>query len=92
MPRGQRTAEGIFHGICRSSWEPPMGSDIEPYDIIGFAGAAIFVGTYFANQQRWLSSEDWRFPFLNLIGAVLILISLIFEWTTRRWSSRYSGP
>jgi len=27
-----------------------------------------------------LSSEDWRFPFLNLIGAVLILISLIYEW------------
>ena len=42
--------------------------------------AAIFVAAYFANQQRWLSSEDWRFPFLNLIGAVLILISLIFEW------------
>jgi len=80
MPRGRRTAEGIFHGICRSSWEPPMGSDIEPYDIIGFAGAAIFVATYFANQQRWLSSEDWRFPFLNLIGAVLILVSLVFEW------------
>jgi hypothetical protein len=80
MPRGQIAAERNLHEIYRSRWEPPMGSDIEPYDIIGFAGAAIFVATYFANQQRWLSSEDWRFPFLNLIGAVLILVSLVFEW------------
>ena len=57
-----------------------MGIDIEPYDIVGLAGAAIFVAAYFANQQRWLRSEDWRYPFANLIGAVLILVSLVFEW------------
>ena len=57
-----------------------MGIDIEPYDIVGFAGAAIFVGAYFANQQRWLSSEDWRYPLANLIGAALILVSLMYEW------------
>ena len=34
---------------------------IEPYDIVGFAGAAVFVAAYFANQQRWLRSEDWRY-------------------------------
>src|SRR5260370_34080744 len=53
---------------------------IEPYDIVGFAGAAGFVAAYFANQQRWLRSEEWRYPFANLIGAVLILVSLVFEW------------
>ena len=53
---------------------------IEPYDIAGFIGAAIFVGAYFANQQRWLSSEDWRYPLANLIGALLILVSLVYEW------------
>ena len=53
---------------------------IEAYDVVGFIGAAVFVGTYFANQQRWLASDDWRYPFANLIGAVLILISLVFEW------------
>jgi hypothetical protein len=57
-----------------------MGIDIEPYDIVGFAGAAVFVAVYFANQQRWLRSEDWRYPFANLVGAVLILVSLVFEW------------
>lgn len=50
------------------------------YDLIGFVGAAVVVVAYFANQQRWLSSEDWRFPAANLLGASLILVSLWFEW------------
>jgi hypothetical protein len=53
---------------------------IQLYDVIGFAGVAVIVAAYFTNQQRWLSSEDWRFPFANLVGAALILISLFFEW------------
>ena len=50
------------------------------YDAIGFVGAAAIVAAYFANQQRWLRSEDWRYPFANLVGAALILVSLFFEW------------
>ena len=50
------------------------------YDVIGFAGAAAIVAAYFANQQRWLRSEDWRYPCANLVGAALILVSLFFEW------------
>ena len=53
---------------------------LEVYRAIGLLGAAIFVVAYFANQQRWLSSEDWRFPAANLAGALLILISLFGEW------------
>ena len=53
---------------------------IAPYDLVGFAGTAFIVAAYFANQQRWLASDDWRFPFLNLVGALLILVSLYFEW------------
>jgi hypothetical protein len=49
-------------------------------DLIGFAGAALMISAYFANQQRWLSSEDWRYPAANLAGAVLILVSLLFAW------------
>lgn len=49
-------------------------------DLIGFAGAGLMIVAYFANQQRWLSSEDWRFPAANLAGAVLILFSLLFTW------------
>ena len=50
------------------------------YDVAGFVGAAAIVAAYFANQQRWLRSEDWRYPFANLVGAALILVSLCFEW------------
>jgi hypothetical protein len=53
---------------------------IASYDLVGFVGAAVMVAAYFANQQRWLASEDWRYPAANLVGAVLILISLLFAW------------
>ena len=53
---------------------------MEPYNLVGLAGAAVFVAAYFANQQRWLDSTDWRYPAANLVGAVLIMISLWFEW------------
>jgi hypothetical protein len=53
---------------------------IEPYDLIGFAGGALLIITYFVNQQRWLSSEDWRYPAANLVGSALILVSLFFAW------------
>jgi len=49
-------------------------------DLIGLAGAALLIAVYFANQQRWLSSDDWRYPAGNLAGAVLIFISLCFAW------------
>ncbi|MBV9551773.1 MAG: hypothetical protein JO032_03165 [Alphaproteobacteria bacterium] len=53
---------------------------LETYRLIGLVGAAVFVAAYLANQARWLSSEDWRFPAANLAGALLILISLFGEW------------
>ena len=53
---------------------------LEPYNAIGFAGVVLLIAAYFANQQRWLRSDDWRYPAANLLGAVLILISLWFEW------------
>ena len=53
---------------------------VEPYDVVGFLGAGLLIAAYFANQQRWLRSDDWRFPLANLVGALLILISLYFEW------------
>jgi len=50
------------------------------YDLAGFIGAAIIVSAYFAMQQRWLNALDWRFPAANLLGSLLILVSLWFEW------------
>ena len=50
------------------------------YDLAGFLGAAIIVTAYFAMQQRWLNALNWRFPAANLLGSLLILVSLWFEW------------
>ena len=50
------------------------------YELAGFVGAAIIVVAYFAMQQRWLNALDWRFPAANVVGSVLILVSLWFEW------------
>ena len=53
---------------------------IDPFTLVGIAGAAIIVAAYFANQQDWLSSRDWRFPAANLVGALLILTSFYSAW------------
>jgi hypothetical protein len=50
------------------------------YELAGFVGAAIIVVAYFAMQQRWLNALDWRFPAANVVGSLLILVSLWFEW------------
>jgi hypothetical protein len=50
------------------------------YELAGFIGAAIVVVAYLAVQQRWLNALDWRFPAANVVGSLLILVSLWFEW------------
>jgi len=55
---------------------------LEVYRTVGLIGVVFILIVYFANQRRWLSSEDWRFPAANLVGSLLILISLLVEWNT----------
>ena len=50
------------------------------YDILGLLGSLIIIAAYFATQRGWVEASDWRFPLANLIGAVLILVSLVFAW------------
>ena len=50
------------------------------YNLAGIVGAVLVIVVYFATQQRWLSAEDWRFPFANLVGAGFIIASLIADW------------
>jgi hypothetical protein len=47
---------------------------------VGLVGVGFILVAYFANQQRWLRSEDWRFPAANLLGSLLIMVSLYAEW------------
>jgi hypothetical protein len=53
---------------------------VDPFTISGLIGVAAIVAAYFANQQGWLPSEDWRFPAANLVGSLLILASLYTAW------------
>ena len=54
--------------------------DLNLYTLSGIAGAILIVIAYFANQTKWLASDDWRFPTANLAGALLILVSLYDAW------------
>ena len=52
-------------------------------DLLTFAGvigSGLIVVAYFANQQGWLPAENWLYSFANLVGALLILLSLITAW------------
>lgn len=53
---------------------------MDPFTSVGLVGVSLIVLAYFANQQGWLSSEDWRFPAANLVGSLLILTSLWTAW------------
>ena len=55
-----------------------MGFDL--FTIVGVIGSSLIIVTYFAAQQGWLRVEDWRYSLLNLLGALLILLSLITAW------------
>lgn len=50
------------------------------YDLIGVIGSFIIIAAYFATQRGWVRASDWRFPLANLIGALLILLSLMVAW------------
>ena len=53
---------------------------VDLYNAAGVVGAALVILVYLGTQQRWLSAEDWRFPFANLVGAGFIIVSLTRYW------------
>ena len=50
----------------------------------GVLGAVIILFAYAANQLDWLDAADWRFPFANMVGSLLILGSLTTQWKIGR--------
>lgn len=54
--------------------------EFDLYIACGIVGAGCFIVGYFATLQGWIPASDWRFPAVNLLGAVLVLVSLIEEW------------
>ena len=46
-------------------------------DGVGVLGALLICGLYLLNQMGRLATTDWRFPGGNLLGSVLIFLSLL---------------
>jgi hypothetical protein len=53
---------------------------IDPFTVCGIVGAGCFIVAYFATLRGWLDATGWRFPAVNLVGASLVLVSLIDAW------------
>jgi hypothetical protein len=49
-------------------------------NIIGIVGVALIVIAYFMNQAGKMASDSLPFPVLNMVGAILILVSLYWSW------------
>jgi purine-cytosine permease-like protein len=50
------------------------------HDIAGVVGSVIVIVAYFATQVGWFTLNDPRFAWANLVGAVLIIFSLLMDF------------
>lgn len=50
------------------------------YDFLGNIGVLLIIGAYFMLQINRLKSTDLSYSVMNAIGAMLIIISLLFEF------------
>ena len=53
---------------------------IHANDIVGLGGVIFILAAYFLLQIEKLSSSDFLYSLLNLIGACAIFISLLYNW------------
>ncbi|MEO6065240.1 MAG: hypothetical protein ABIP49_05620 [Lysobacterales bacterium] len=54
--------------------------DVAWYDVIGLAGVGLLLLAYLLMQAGRMQGDDLRYQLLNLIGALGILISLLYEF------------
>lgn len=45
--------------------------------LIGFVGVFLILGAFFLVQFEFISSQQRRFPCLNLMGSLMVLFSLL---------------
>ncbi|MFG1489337.1 hypothetical protein ABMA58_08810 [Oceanospirillum sp. HFRX-1_2] len=50
------------------------------FDLVGNIGVFLVVLAFYLLQTERLTSRDIRYSLLNLTGAILLLISLLFNW------------
>ena len=49
------------------------------FDILGIIGSFMIAGAYFGVTNNYLKPHQFNFHFLNLVGSILILVSLYFK-------------
>lgn len=49
------------------------------YDMVGFFGVFSYLFSYWLLQSRRLSVDSYRYSLLNLIGAMALLVSLLYN-------------
>ncbi|MGD9152809.1 MAG: hypothetical protein PVG30_04015 [Gammaproteobacteria bacterium] len=50
------------------------------YDTVGIVGDILIISAYFLLQLGKVSGKSLPYLFLNLLGALFLLFSLIFAW------------
>jgi hypothetical protein len=50
------------------------------HDIVGNIGVIIIIATYLGLQLKKISADDVWFSIWNLIGAVLVLVSVLYNF------------
>lgn len=55
---------------------------IPPYifDLAGLTGVALILAAYILMQTNYLTNQQIRFQLMNLVGALLIMFSLLHFW------------
>ena len=56
-----------------------MLSEMTPIDWVGVLGSLMIAGAYLAVSRGWVEATRPAFQVTNLVGAVLILVSLWFR-------------
>lgn len=49
-------------------------------DVVGIVGVAMVLATYFLLQSEKIDSKGFLYSFLNLLGALFIVYSLLYSW------------
>jgi hypothetical protein len=50
------------------------------YDVVGFFGIMLIVGSYFSLQTDRIAKEDLSYSLANGIGALCVLFSIAFQF------------
>ena len=53
---------------------------LDIYSALGIVGSIAVIVAYFATQAGKLRADDPRFALANIVGAVLIMVSLFADW------------